>query len=120
MAHDTKLGLNASLNSAMTSGSVSLGYDRRFVTWVPRSVAESASTPQAKDVMAVIACSKLKVGFLRLDLYDESMATGRAAVDFAQALATDAALAKKYFACFVAEEEATTAPAAAPAAGDGT
>lgn len=116
VAYDMKLGLDASLNTAMNAGSVGLGYDRRFVTWVPRSVEEdpgqpvvnSDKTPPAKDVMAVLACTKLKVGFLTLDWYDESLATGRAARLFAEALnKNQAKVIDDYFACFKKDAETT-------------
>lgn len=114
VAYDTKLGLDASLNTAMNAGSVGLGYDRRFVTWVPRSVEEEPGQPAttagetstAKDVMAVLACTKLKVGFLTLDWYDESLATGRAARLFAEALnENQAKVIDDYFACFKKDPE---------------
>ena len=38
VAYDTKLEIDASVNTATSSGSIDLGYDRRFVAWVPRSV----------------------------------------------------------------------------------
>jgi hypothetical protein len=101
VAHDTKLGIDASYNAAMTAGSIDLGYDRRFVTWVPRSVEIHSSDTDAKDVMSVIACSKLQVGALSILYYDESMATGRAAKMLAERLKdADGIVAKDYFKCF--------------------
>ena len=112
VAYDTKLGIDASVNTATSSGSIDLGYDRRFVTWVPRSVElEGAADRQGeagtpgetgtpKEVMSVLACSELRVGFIDIDYYDESLATGRAAKKFANALRTDPKVAKDYFACF--------------------
>jgi hypothetical protein len=117
LAHDTKIGLDASINTATTSGSVVLGYDRRFITFVPRSVeieeqetelvgsnGESGETDRnteeiggnaedtrtkAREIMSVMACSNLSVSLFTIDYYDESLATGRAAVLFARALAQD-------------------------------
>jgi hypothetical protein len=101
VAHDTKLGIDASYNAAMTAGSIDLGYDRRFVTWVPRSVEIDDDDPDAKEVMSVIACSTLQVGALSILYYDESMATGRAANMFAHRLKEhDGIVAKDYFKCF--------------------
>ena len=77
VAYDTKLGIDASVNTATSSGSIDLGYDRRFVTWVPRSVEleravdrqGEAGTPgetgTPKEVMSVLACSELRVGYHR-------------------------------------------------------
>jgi hypothetical protein len=101
VAHDTKLGIDASYNAAMTAGSIDLGYDRRFVTWVPRSVEIDDDDPDAKEAMSVIACSRLQVGALNILYYDESMATGRAATMFAQRLKeNEGIVAKDYFECF--------------------
>jgi hypothetical protein len=103
VAHDTKLGIDASINTATTSGSIDLGYDRRFVTWVPRSVEieEGNVDGEAREVMSVIACSNLRVGIVSIDYYDESMATGRAAVLFAEAIAKKRKeIAEDYFECF--------------------
>ncbi|HXV24197.1 MAG TPA: hypothetical protein VED46_08050 [Alphaproteobacteria bacterium] len=99
VAHDTKLGIDASYNTAMTSGSIDLGYDRRFITWVPRSVEINDEDPDAKEAMSVIACSMLQVGALNILYYDESMATGRAAKNFAKSL-DQARVSDDYFECF--------------------
>ena len=147
VAHDIKIGLDASVNTATTSGSVDLGYDRRFLTFVPRSVAvreqesetleggaeaaagETASSSEqaaeaepsmievsetgegtsldAKEVMSVMACSRLSVSVWTIDYYDESLATGRAAVRFADALARDrAVVSEDYFDCFKRRDRA--------------
>jgi hypothetical protein len=129
LAHDTKIGLDASINTATTSGSVDLGYDRRFITFVPRSVeieeqetelvgsnGESGETDRnteeiggnaedtrtkAREIMSVMACSNLSVSLFTIDYYDESLATGRAAVLFARALAQDRKwISEDYFECF--------------------
>jgi hypothetical protein len=101
VAHDTKLGIDASYNTAMTSGSIDLGYDRRFVTWVPQSVEINGVGDNAKEAMSVIACSRLQVGAISILYYDESMATGRAAKMFAQQLKNgQGVVAKDYFECF--------------------
>jgi hypothetical protein len=108
IAHDTNLGIDTSYNTAMTSGSIDLGYDRRFITWVPRSVdigdanvGTDDSDTDAKEVMSVIACTRLQVGALTILYYDESMATGRAAMMFAQKLKDEQGkVAKDYFECF--------------------
>ena len=101
VAHDTKLGIDASYNTAMTSGNIDLGYDRRFVTWVPRSVEIVGGDENAREAMSVIACSRLQVGAMSILYYDESLATGRAAKMFAQQLKNaQGVVAKDYFECF--------------------
>jgi hypothetical protein len=106
VAHDTKLGIDASINTATSSGSIDLGYDRRFLTYVPRSVDAEGGDADAREVMSVIACSNLRVGIISIDYYDESLATGRAAVRFAEALARKRGeTPDDYFACFTKEEE---------------
>lgn len=102
IAHDTKLGIDASVNTATSSGTIDLGYDRRFVTWVPRSVdIKDGDDENAKDVMSVLACSELRVGIVSIDYYDESLATGRAAVIFAEGIAEKRKeIAEDYFECF--------------------
>ena len=94
-----------------TSGSIDLGYDRRFITWVPRSVevvdggdgeAVDGGAGNAREVMSVLACSELRVGIVGIDYYDESLATGRAATAFAKALEDpdNRKVAQDYFECF--------------------
>jgi hypothetical protein len=126
LAHDTKIGLDASINTATTSGSVDLGYDRRFITFVPRSVeieeqdtelvgsgrqtgegdgntedSQDVENTKAREIMSVMACSNLSVSLFTIDYYDESLATGRAAVLFAKALAQDRKwISEDYFECF--------------------
>lgn len=108
IANTTKLGINASLNTTRQAGSIGLGYDRYFVAWVPRSV-EQTEDGQAKDVMSVLACSRLVVNGLNIDEFDESLATGQAAVTFAEELKKDASIAKTdYFRCFTDPETKKT------------
>ena len=101
VAHDTKLGIDASYNTAMTSGSIDLGYDRRFITWVPRSVEIEGGDENAREAMSALACSRLQVGALSVLYYDESMATGRSAKMFAEQLKDQQGrVATDYFECF--------------------
>jgi len=124
IAHNTKLGLDASVNTAVMSGTIDLGYDRHFLTWVPRSVevegasgqppAESGSGP--REVMSVLACSVIETGVLRPVYYDESLATGRAATKFAAVIAKDRIAADEFFSCFFRKAD----PATANSSGGGT
>ena len=50
IGHDTVLGLNASVNSERSSGRIVFGYDRQFITLVPKSVdMEEIETEINKD-----------------------------------------------------------------------
>ncbi len=112
IANTTKLGINASLNTTRQAGSIGLGYDRYFVTWVPRSVDRSDASPDAdpavgatRDVMSVLACSRLEVDGLNIKEFDETLATGEAARIFAAALKDEHSSAiTDYFRCFQAPQ----------------
>ena len=90
----TMLGLDASVNTARTSGRIQFGYDRYFVTWVPQSVAEDGT---AREVMSALNCTEVTVGDLSLKKFEESLATGVAAQKFAAQLAKGD---NPYFDCF--------------------
>lgn len=112
IANTTKLGINASLNTTRQAGSIGLGYDRYFVTWVPRSVDQSDASPdgdpaadKTRDVMSVLACSRLEVDGLNIKEFDETLATGEAARIFAAALKEEKSSAvTDYFRCFQAPQ----------------
>ncbi len=63
---------------------------------------------ESKEVMAVLACSELRVGFINIDYYDKSLATGRATRKFARQLAADAKkegqVSSDYFECWKKDE----------------
>ena len=88
IAHDTVLGLNANVNSARTSGKLVFGYDRQFGTLIPKSVdVEDNQNGEGREAMAVLACSDVGVEGISLTRFVEHLATGKAAKNFAQALA---------------------------------
>lgn len=91
----TVLGLDASVNTARTAGRVQLGYDRYFVTWVPQTVEQ---TDGGREVMSALNCTEIIVSGLALKKFDESLATGIAATNFAKQLNEESAA--KYFDCF--------------------
>lgn len=94
----TVLGLDASVNTARTAGRVQLGYDRYFVTWVPQMAPEGNAPP---EVMSALNCTEVTVNGLTLTGFEESLATGEAAIQFAKALANEEQTGKKaYFHCF--------------------
>lgn len=74
VASDTSLGVNGAVNTAQTAGKLVIGYDRKFVAYVPKINYEGDS-----DVMAVYNCTHLEVQGLRITAFRERLATGDAA-----------------------------------------
>ncbi len=91
----TVLGLDASVNTARSAGRVQFGYDRYFVTWVPQTVEQKDG---GREVMSALNCTEVVVSGLALKKFDESLATGIAATNFAKHLKDERAAA--YFDCF--------------------
>ena len=65
-----------------------IGYDRDFVTIVPKSVEknsdESDPLKRERDVMSLISCSYLKIDGVNLDRYVDISVSGKAAEVYAQ------------------------------------
>lgn len=89
---DTVLGIAVGYNSAREAGRIDIGYDRHFVTWIPQSVPQE----EGEEAMSVLGCTQVKIGNLNLQKFQESLATGKAAAKFAEALKDDSS----YFSCF--------------------
>ncbi|TMJ26723.1 MAG: hypothetical protein E6G95_12915 [Alphaproteobacteria bacterium] len=100
MGSRTVVGVNAAIDSTQTKGWVVVGYDRNFVAIIPRSVDGTGTDTGKQDVMAALACSRLEVKGITIKHYKESIATGRAAQDFAANLHTDPKVIKDFFDCF--------------------
>ena len=103
----TVIGVNAQVNPEQTTGSLVIGYDRNFAAIVPRSADRPPPLPDdappasgARDAMAALVCSDLKVQGITIRSYTESMATGDAAVRFARNLGNDRAAIRDFFSCF--------------------
>jgi hypothetical protein len=96
----TTLGLDASVNTARTAGHLQFGYDRYFVTWVPQTVRQEGD---AHEVMSALNCTEVTVGNLTLKKFEESLATGVAATNFARQLAKDRG-GDQYFECFTKDK----------------
>lgn len=85
VAHQTVVGVNAAVNTEQTKGHLIVGYDRNFVTLVPKSVADpdNKSTNVAdgggKEAMSALSCSDLEVKGIYLTKFVEYLATGKAA-----------------------------------------
>ena len=80
----TVIGFDAAVATQEASGHLILGYDRRMVAVVPKTTLEG----QAVDAMSIISCTSARTGFRTVD-FDERLATGEAAVNYAEGLVTD-------------------------------
>ena len=93
-------------------GSIDLGYDRRFVTWVPRSVEIEADNVEFEGSHGGARVLGTSRRFINIDYYDESLATGRAARKFAKQLAADAKkegqVSSDYFECWKKDDTNNT------------
>lgn len=122
MGSRTVVGINASVNPEVSSGSLIIGYDRTFATVIPRSALEDQTvqtdqTIQRQDAMTALACSTLVVNGITIKRFTESIATGKAAQTFAAALKNDDPKpVKDFFDCFKDKPEVKKPPAP-PAAG---
>jgi hypothetical protein len=79
VAHETVVGLNAQVSQDRQQGRLVLGYDRDFITLVPKSVGDDDN----KDVMALLSCTELEVSGIFLTRYVDVVASGEAAKTFA-------------------------------------
>jgi hypothetical protein len=96
-ASHTNIGINAAVKPDMTEGSLMVGYQRDFVTLVPKSVPDTEA-PGNRDVMAALVCTDLVVSGIWLNKYVEYVATGKAARDFAAKLKGSSA--SQFFDCY--------------------
>jgi hypothetical protein len=80
----TVMGFDAAVATQEASGHIILGYDRRMVSVVPKTTLSG----KAQDAMSIISCTKAKSGFTQVD-FDERLATGEAAVNYAAGLKAD-------------------------------
>ena len=88
VAHDTVVGVNAMVNQSRQEGQLMIGYDRDFVTIVPKSVEKNSDEPdpfkRERDVMSLISCSYLKIDGVNLDRYVDISVSGKAAEEYAK------------------------------------
>jgi hypothetical protein len=78
----TVLGINAAMNTEQTAGHLKIGYDRTFVTVVPKSVPLQGEP--GREAMAVLSCSEVEVTGIWLTGFREYLATGKAAMNYAE------------------------------------
>jgi hypothetical protein len=96
IAHNTVVGLDASVNAERTSGRLLVGYDRQFIALAPKAVRPSRRDgdeevhPSARDAMSALSCTDVEVKGIFLTRYSERLATGLAARDAADELKSDA------------------------------
>lgn len=100
---DTVLGIAVGYNTAREAARVDIGYDRHFVTWIPQSVELTNGDATGWEAMSVIGCTEVKIGNLNLQKFQESLAIGKAAEDFAKNLGGN----PLYFPCYKHEDGAS-------------
>ena len=87
VVHHTVVGVNAAVNTDQTAGHVIVGYDRKFNTIIPKSVDDKKNN--GHEAMSALSCSEVEVDGIFLTKFQESLATGDAAIKFANAVKTD-------------------------------
>ena len=84
VAHDTVVGLNGRFSENRQAGKLVIGYDREFITLVPKG---SDPTPDDsnddRDVMSSLGCSYLETSGVSLTRYSDLVMTGKAAKNMA-------------------------------------
>lgn len=88
VAHDTVVGVNAKVSQDRQQGQLVIGYDRDFVTVIPKSV-DDPSGQNKKDAMALLSCTELEVDGIFLSKYVDITASGEAAKNFASRIQDD-------------------------------
>lgn len=100
VAHDTVIGLNAKLSDTRQQGSLVIGYDRDYVTIIPKSVTiPDGKGGVKKDAMASLGCNRVQVQGAQLVEYRDFVITGDAAIALAKKLNGDT----KVFDCTVTD-----------------
>lgn len=86
VAHNTVVGVNANVSPDRQQGQLLVGYDRDFITIIPKSVDADGLAPGEQDVMSLLNCTELEVDGIFLSRYVDVMASGEAAKKLAAAL----------------------------------
>jgi len=95
----TVVGVNAAVNTAQTAGHLIVGYDRVFLTNPPKSVSPPNGAADQRDAMAVLSCSELTVTGIYLTGFNEHLATGQVATDFAKNIKASPNSSDPFFQC---------------------
>lgn len=99
IAHRSVIGIDAAVNSETTSGQLVIGYDRNFITSVPKSVPIDTSENE-EEAMAVLSCSELEIEGIYLSKFTEYLATGKAARNYSNNKSNEVEI----FDCFNTEQ----------------
>jgi len=125
VASNTLIGLNAGVNSTMTSGKIFLGYERDFVAVIPKAGEGTPADKEeeeeeeeddaasnevtgvhwesetGRDLMAVLGCTDLRAKGIFVRGFTEYIATGQAARNFAVATKMNAqtSVVRNFFEC---------------------
>ncbi|WP_139792877.1 hypothetical protein [Pseudophaeobacter leonis] len=92
VAHDTVLGINARLNKDRAAGKLVIGYDREFITIVPKGSRtepvtgeedQTSTSNASRDVMSSLGCNYLEAEGPTLKRYSDMVITGEAAIKLA-------------------------------------
>lgn len=83
VAHETVLGINASVNQGRQQGQLVVGYDRDFATVIPTTVPDPSQGGK-RDAMALVNCTFIEIDGIWLNGYSDVMATGEAAKELAR------------------------------------
>jgi hypothetical protein len=110
VGYETILGVNAQVDMLRQSGHLVIGYDRDFAAVVPKSVKAKADELAAagkgpgsqewKDVMALLVCAEVEIDGIDLREYNESIASGPAAKNFAKAVTEGDDSLSRFFKCY--------------------
>ncbi len=82
IASDTSLGVVGAMNTARTSGKLMLGYDRKFVAYIPKMQDEVGQG----DAMATFNCTHVQIKGITVTRFYERLATGDAAIELVSKL----------------------------------
>lgn len=87
VAHDVVVGVNAQLSADRQQGRLLVGYDRDFITIIPKSVEVEGE--EGREVMSLLGCTELSVDGIFISSFTDTLASGEVAKKFAASLATD-------------------------------
>jgi len=99
--HKTVVGFNASASTQPTSGQILLGYDRRMIALVPKTQPDPGK-PDAYEAMSVISCVEARNRQVFSIDFEERLATGEAADNYAKNIERNKG---QFFRCFDASAE---------------
>jgi len=87
VSHDVVVGVNAQLSADRQQGRLLVGYDRDFITIIPKSVEVPGE--EGREVMSLLGCTELTVDGIFISSFADTLASGEVAKKFAASLAED-------------------------------